>query len=542
MNLKDTIEIIPANNFNLHTVILLIILAISTVIIWNSFPKYEEYSPADEGTYYRQGTLIRQQGFVGFKEMGEQYVKELNDQGRPTPLRIAHILICATFLSLNDSLTSLSCYSLISTMLFCLALFFFVKKFWDINIALVVTIVAAFSPLTCGLARRALVDSTSYLISSLALFSFIYFLNFKEKKHYYWFIITLVLSILVKETNGIFMPFYVATLAFLRIIKKDNQITLNHIIGTIVCSTLIPLIIYFVAFADTNTVVGVLEATFKPQNIRSANYYSEYLAGPWYQYFIDYFIFSPIISILFFLFVGKYLLDTKKDINTNTLILFFIYFIFVFSSYAKNVRYAVNLNFIYILFAVLITIELISNFITNKSLQQKILIILTILITIFHVSRFNRFFLQEGIYDPIVFNLVKAEKMIPIINTSLAEVTNPIPAQESDNVKKLLLEINNNALDAMKDPSEGKYINLGLLYYKAKLYNEAINVWNKALGLNPKNSLAYNNICSAYNDLKEWDKAIEAGKKALEIDPNFQLAKSNISWAESQKAKSTKPN
>ncbi len=86
---------------------------------------------------------------------------------------------------------------------------------------------------------------------------------------------------------------------------------------------------------------------------------------------------------------------------------------------------------------------------------------------------------------------------------------------------------------ATAQPSENNYINLSMEYYNNNMFEECIQASQKALGLNPQNAIAYNNICSAYNSLKIYDKGAEACEKALEIDPGFQLAKNNLAWAKS---------
>jgi len=90
------------------------------------------------------------------------------------------------------------------------------------------------------------------------------------------------------------------------------------------------------------------------------------------------------------------------------------------------------------------------------------------------------------------------------------------------------------AIDLAKaQPSENNYINLSLEYYSNNMFQECIEASQKALEINPQNSIAYNNICSAYNSMKMYDKGAEACEKALKIDPNFQLAKNNLAWAKS---------
>ncbi len=86
----------------------------------------------------------------------------------------------------------------------------------------------------------------------------------------------------------------------------------------------------------------------------------------------------------------------------------------------------------------------------------------------------------------------------------------------------------------LKDPSADNYLNLSLVYFRAKKFRECIEACHKALEINPQFAAAFNNICSSYNELGEWDKALAACEKAIQIQPDFQLAKNNKAFAEQQ--------
>ena len=53
-----------------------------------------------------------------------------------------------------------------------------------------------------------------------------------------------------------------------------------------------------------------------------------------------------------------------------------------------------------------------------------------------------------------------------------------------------------------------------------KEYNKAILHYEKAIDIDPSNSLAHNNLGILYNDLKEYNKAILHYEKAIDIDPS----------------------
>ena len=109
--------------------------------------------------------------------------------------------------------------------------------------------------------------------------------------------------------------------------------------------------------------------------------------------------------------------------------------------------------------------------------------------------------------------------------------TNPLYAADEAQRIKMAEE------QALNNRTPDNYLNLSLVYYQAKRYEDCIRAAEEALKLNPNYAFAYNNIFSAYNELKQWDKSIEAGKKGLAIDPNYQLLKNNLQVALDAKTK-----
>lgn len=94
------------------------------------------------------------------------------------------------------------------------------------------------------------------------------------------------------------------------------------------------------------------------------------------------------------------------------------------------------------------------------------------------------------------------------------------------------------ATSMLKTPPAGvkasDYINQGIEYYREGKYKECIESCKKALALDPKSALAWNNIGSCYNELGNYKEAVKACEKALELQPDFELAKNNLNLAKSK--------
>jgi len=72
------------------------------------------------------------------------------------------------------------------------------------------------------------------------------------------------------------------------------------------------------------------------------------------------------------------------------------------------------------------------------------------------------------------------------------------------------------------------YFNMGLAYDYKGNYDKAIEMYEKAVSINTKYAAAYNNMGSAYDDKGNHDKAIEMYEKAISIKPEYADAYFNM--------------
>ena len=136
---------------------------------------------------------------------------------------------------------------------------------------------------------------------------------------------------------------------------------------------------------------------------------------------------------------------------------------------------------------------------------------------------------------PAVYTIVANLQAPPPPPQITREQTQPQQAQAKSAADPSAIEA---ALKRVADkPNYDSYVNLGLAYYNALKYDDAIKAWNKAVELNPNSALAYNDVAAAYGAINNYDEEIKACEKALSIDPNMTLAKNNLNWARSQKNK-----
>jgi len=78
---------------------------------------------------------------------------------------------------------------------------------------------------------------------------------------------------------------------------------------------------------------------------------------------------------------------------------------------------------------------------------------------------------------------------------------------------------------------KNEFYNLGVVFFKNQQYDEAIEIFEKALQLNPGLINACNYIGNSFQEKKQFDKAIRYYEKALQINPSDPTAYMNIGIA-----------
>ncbi len=76
-----------------------------------------------------------------------------------------------------------------------------------------------------------------------------------------------------------------------------------------------------------------------------------------------------------------------------------------------------------------------------------------------------------------------------------------------------------------KSPNKARpYVDLGIAYFNAGVYDKSLESHKKAIQINPKFGEAYYNIGLTYHKMGDLRTAIEMEKKSLEVDPKLYIA------------------
>jgi tetratricopeptide (TPR) repeat protein len=90
------------------------------------------------------------------------------------------------------------------------------------------------------------------------------------------------------------------------------------------------------------------------------------------------------------------------------------------------------------------------------------------------------------------------------------------------------------------DPSEANKINLSLGYIQSGQPVRAVSLLEAMTAANPKDAMAWNNLCVAHTLLQEYAEGIASCNQAVSAKPDFQLAKNNLAWVTGERDKTVK--
>lgn len=402
----------PGYRWVIFTLILGVVLFLSLNPLRES-----QFSPSsDEGYYCKYASLVVHKGQRSFNDLISWYAASDEARMHPAPVRVGYILLSA-FLFKLFGVGSFGILGLISTLSFILFLyvcFYYARKYFDLDTALLTVLLLASSPLMLGLSRRALVDSSVNLLWGLAVWLFLDVLSRPKCFSYVYFLITLFVAITFKEASLILIPFFVMAGIIGR--RKGAVIKTFQIWGVVIC----PLIFIFLFYGWVYGGLGPLKTAamaiakthFSPHYPNPYAIY--YCSGPWFKYLLDFLLLTPIVTLLFigyagYLCVHRMALDLKK----TYFMLYFVYVYGVLSSLAhsKVVRFVVNLEMVMGLFAVLMLAEVLKGLDDQK--RQRWLVYAVVGIFLYNWVSFVNLFYKVSLLDPISRYLLVFRHFIP---------------------------------------------------------------------------------------------------------------------------------
>ncbi|HXI11945.1 MAG TPA: glycosyltransferase family 39 protein [Thermoanaerobaculia bacterium] len=392
--------------------VLIVAVTVSLIDLYYHLPAAGGYHvAADEGAYYRHARSVSLHGWGGLRLTAEEYIGDRGLHIYPPPTRLLSTLTNALALGVDDSYRSLAVLSLVWFVVLIFLARHYVSRLWDERVGLIASLFLTFSPLFMAMAKRALIDSLSSLLSAWVLFSFLDYARHHRRRSLVSFCIAVAFSLLNRETAILFCPFYAGSLLLLT--PRERLATECKTIAVATMSIAAAVSVVMVAAFGIHNLVGIGAALYRSQILMHHSYAVVYCNGPWYRYLVDLMLLSPMTLILATLAAGRTLLDRQRDLRIDLLLAFFAYVLVVFVFTYKNIRYATVLDIEVRLLAAIGVVQLVNTWTATQIARRRALCLVVLMLVAFDLRSFHRYFVTDDIYDPVSASLLAAERFIP---------------------------------------------------------------------------------------------------------------------------------
>lgn len=481
--------------------LIVVLLVCQSTYLYSHFPTPEQYRPsADEGTFFRGATVLLDRGPGGFRTLAQEFLASPDLQVMPAPTRVGHLVLAAGALAIQRSFRSLSMLSLIAYALVVLAAFVFVRRWCGELAGTCASVLVMTSPLGAGLATRALSDTEYGLFVVLAAFLCIEWSIGGRRSAGVWCIAALAWSVIVKETTIFLLPAFAAVVA-VGSLRREGRVEWRRL-GALAAVPAVVVLVYIAAFGDAGTVASLIATTQRMNTFATNEYLRLYHHGPWFTWFVDGLLLAPVATLVFLLLCGWYLARRPPGEPMLLVLVLIAGGVAVFAWLPYNPRHSIPLDVLMRVF-IGISIPVIAAAARSAPARRAIVIGAVAWLGIADVFAFRTLFVERAIYDPIAVNLAAARNLVPAapVQTTL---------------------------------SADQYVVQGFAYYRARDYEAAIAMSQRALAQRNDIPEAYNNIGAAYCELGRWRDAVPALEAALRLRPDFAMARNNLRWAQGE--------
>ena len=348
-------------------------------------------------------------GFAGIQAIVNNYETDAILNNGPLPFRILYIIFGAIMCKIFGPLTvyNLALLSCISGMGVVILSYLLFKCWFSPLIAFLSSILVALSPLAMALSKRALADSFFTLFIIASIYFYQKYLMTKKNRYYFYFGLTIMFGILTKETMIALFPIFII-IAFYQ--KTENNV--NAWPMALVLS--IVSVVYFLICSTLSGGCGkFLEISFFYSNMQSLIEFAvKNQKGPWFKYFIDLMLISPITCILAIVGFMSRTNNNKNKEDKNTIGFYIIAGLGIFTLMPiLNVRFVL---FVDILVRPLTILGIFCIASKTRSIKFKCAALVAIILLVFGVEiyQYYRIFIKADVYDPVTANLICANGFV----------------------------------------------------------------------------------------------------------------------------------
>ena len=389
----------------------ILVCIVSSLLLISSFQYLVFGDGVDESYYLRYGTLVSQEGFSAFPRLFKGYISDSQNWLFPNPLRVAFIAISALWMGIfGKTYMALSSLSFFCYLLSLGVSYYFSKKYFGKTVALLFSILLAFSPLNMAMARRALLDSAANFFLIFSVWIFFDMLNDRKRFKYFVFVILFTSAILVKETSVLLIPIFVSYLLIRKYALK-KKLYLNDFLSASIYPCLIAGIVYLLAAGTPSYILRVIRIILASPS--TSSYAVRYCAGPWFRYIVDFILLSPLVFLLAAGFFFNFLSSKERREELLYFSIILVFYFFILNFFARNVRYAMLLDTPLRLFSVLMISRIAENRLGRYT--RTFTYVAVIAIAIYGYLSFYNLFIVYGVYDPVSISMLKVRQFIPFM-------------------------------------------------------------------------------------------------------------------------------
>lgn len=391
------------------------LIVFAVIYLFGHLLKENQFGPqSDEGYYFHYAQTINQKGLSGFKELISWFAHDPKAKLHPSPSRAGYILSSVFLFKLfGSSYFVLGVFSACCFAAFLVLNFYYVRKYFGLDTALLTCLFLSSSPLMLGLARRALIDSPLNFLWGTCVWLLFDFLFEGQIVKFVIFIFIFTLSLFFKEGSFILLPFFVLSLFFF--LPKNKR--LFWPLTAVVC--FVPLLLLaggsiLLLGGWDNVYKVMLSLLHIYKHIGEFNpYVARYCTVVWYRYILDFMVLTPVISLLAFGYSFYFLLAGREDTKRKLFLLYGVALYALLNIFQNNqdVRFAINLEMVLSLFAVF-GLQSICQFL-GASRMNFYIVLAAIVIFFINFKNFIHIFVWANLLDPISFNLLSICQIIP---------------------------------------------------------------------------------------------------------------------------------
>lgn len=395
----------------------ILVAAAALRIGWNNV---ESYSPADETVYVNYTRTLVDGGFFrAYPEIARAFESDSRRWVYPSPLRWGYfgLSTLATHIYGSTEPRALAWLSTIAGILAIPLIFGLALQLFDARVALLAAAFTAVSGIELALGRRALQDEVFCFSVLASAYCVMVIVTRRDDETPRWFIAlavaSLTLSFAIKESFLYLIP---AFAVFLLLHRTPRELRLRHI-----ALFVLPPLFYYAGFCLLTRSVGLFFRTGElVTSAMKAPYVVQYQSGPPHRLLLDFFITTPMVSILAAAAIVFIALTASKRGSERSIALFVVIAVAIFALVpSKNLRFHVMLDpFIRLLAAWIVA----STAVTARAMRSWTLAIVAAANAVIEIEIFHTIFIAHDGYDPVTQTLLQALGALPRENAGADHV------------------------------------------------------------------------------------------------------------------------